>query len=301
MSVFAYAGAGLELDFYSASPLVPELELDLRIGPRLQADQSLCWVLDGMLVVDLEAELTFIKWELAEVQTTLVSLATPLVYAQKCLLLEVTRYGNHLVATSYAQAALSSPDGNLWDARTDYKEISDLEAKAGVVTLETGVTITLSDLLSQTSSNGSVTYEAMTNSLGIPSIITGTVTFDTAWSYNPNQVADSTVNGEARGRYGASLAPHVDGDFIINYSSDVERSDAGDHIDGYIEWYSSSIGVQRFDIPINGSGVYTVSVTAYSDNAISFLPVGVYYSSGSWGSGTAHTTFTWTFVPAGSP
>jgi hypothetical protein len=298
MAVTAYASAGLELAFYTTSPLVPEVELELRIGPRLQADQSLCWLLEGLLEVDLEVELKFIKWELAEIETNLASLATPLTYAQKCTLLEVKPYGYHLTASSSAQGATV---GNLWDQKAEYKENTDLEVKVGTITLETAATVTLKNHVSQASSNGSAKYEGKPNSLEIPSIITGTVTFDTAWNYNPNQVADSSAVGEASGRYGVSLTPHVDGDIIINYSSEVERSDPQYHKDGYIQWYGYPLGIRRFDIPINGSGSFTLGVTAGSVHALSFFPVGVYYYSQGSGSGTAHTTFQWTFVPAKSP
>jgi hypothetical protein len=307
MTVTAYASAGLELAFYTATPLVPELELDLRIGPRLQADQNLCWLLEGTLEVGLHAELKFIKWELDEFDTTLVSLATPLVYAQKCTLLEVYTYSHRLGA--YSRADIQDLLHGVSDNQENFLQLDNFEATTAVTAVDTNTTATAGGISANTTASGFVKYDTVTNAYGIPSFNSGTVTFDTSWNYNPNAVNYSIVSGLAQAAFAVYIVPHVDGVFTFTLSSTGQRSDARGAQDGFLLWGTTGPTPypDRYDLPLNTSTVYTRSVTANSSNSIQFVAAGIDFTedasidSPQPSSGTARTTFQWTFVPAGSP
>jgi hypothetical protein len=309
MAAKAYAGAGLELAFYSTSPLTPELGVKVRAGPSIEADESLYWVLKGTLEVDLLARLKFIRWELADVQETIASVDTVLLQAQKCTPLEIST--NQFVAYSSASTNDFSGEFPLFDSQEDGKLLSGDQAAVKDVTLSTGASASAGSVSSQTTSVGSVEYKSVTNALGIPSNLGATVTFDTAWNYQINPIWAYAYGG-MYGYYVITLTNLVDGDFVFTYSSEVSNSSTTDTRDGYITYARQGGGSppinEQFNIPANGNNVVTRSVTANTVHLIYFAPFGMdftfrrdsYNADPLVGSGAAHSVLQWEFIPAGS-
>jgi hypothetical protein len=310
MEARAYASAGLELAFYSINPLNPELALTVRAGPKIQADESLCWVLKGFLEVDLAARLRFVSHDLAEIGTTLFSTEKLLAQGRQCSLLEINGNIHDFGAMSRAHASdHNNAPPSVYDYQEDIKQLSTPDERViRDISLTTGASAIAAGSAMHTSSVGSVAYKTTSNALGVPSILSATVTFDTAWSYTPN--GHSYVAGFADGYYAINLTPQVAGDFVLNYSGEVDRIDRHSYYNGPgarggLLWVSGV--AQNFEIPIptNGDGDFTLSVAPNSHYRIYFWPHGEYggiaSSSGPQptSSGTAHTTLTWTFIPGG--
>ena len=301
MDVKAYAGAGLELDFYSASPLVPELGLEVRAGPRLQVDESLCWVLKGFLEVDLEAELSFIKWELAEVDTNLFSSEKLVLNADQCTLLEVRPESgeSQLVTAAIADADNYNVPGGVFDYQEEIK-VSP-QGEAGDMSLLSEASADASGSVAHASSSASVVYDTATNSLGVPYITGATVTLDTAWNYNPNNLSSSSQYVRADGGYYIRIFTHVAGDLVFAISSNVNRSSDNGHSGGLFRYETETI-----QIPINGSLIITRSVGANEYHFFNFDAIGINWGEASFehpasGGGIANTTLQWTFFPGGVP
>lgn len=298
MEAKAYTGVGLELAFYTTSPLLPELALNVRAGPRLQADESLCWVLKGFLEVELQARLKFLSWDLEEVNTTLANIETLLLQGQKCKLLDI--HTHHLTARSNADAFYIP--GPISDYQWDYKEYIPVEED---LTLETSISAIAGGVETHTTSNGSLELKTGTNSLGVPNILGAEITYETSWDYNPNGIPYSVVGGFTNGLYVISLTNNVKGDYVFNYSSEVNRSKAEDVKGGTISWWTGGVS-HSYELLLNTSGVITTSVTAGSTLTIHFYPFEGHFRYQSLehplsGSGTTKTNFQWKFVPGGAP
>jgi hypothetical protein len=310
MEARAYASAGLELAFYSINPLNPELALTVRAGPKIQADESLCWVLKGFLEVDLAARLRFVSHDLAEIGTTLFSTEKLLAQGRQCSLLEINGNDHSFGAMSRAHASDNNSVPTAHDYQDDGKQLlTPDERVVRDVTLTTGASAIAAGSAMHTSSVGSVAYKTTSNALGVPSILSATVTFDTAWSYTPN--GHSSVGGFADGYYAINLTPQVAGDFVLNYSGEVDRIDRHSYYNGPgarggLLYFMGEGQNFEITIPSNGDGDFTWSVAPNSHYRIYFWPHGEYgliaSSSGPQptSSGTARTTLTWTFIPGGS-
>lgn len=301
MDIKAYVEAELELDFYSTFPLVPELELKVRGGPRLQADETLCWVLKGFLEADLEVELKVFKWDLAEFNEQIFSEEAILMHAKQCTLLEVLPPIGPAAVGTHVVASASNNNAQVYDYQEDIKQSTPGEI--GDITLTSVATADAAGSYAQTLMTASVTYETVTNSLGIPSIIGGTVVFDIGWMFNPNNL-DETQFGMTEGSYYVYINPHVPGDIVLNISSQV-------NINGYYNnngggWVG--FGNESAYIPHNGNIVITSSLETnppYHTQRYEFRirPIDIYYDpiNITSGSGTASTTVQWTFYPGGVP
>jgi hypothetical protein len=305
MAATAYAQAGLELAFYTTSPLLPELALNLRTGPRLQADQSLCWVLKGILEVNLQARLKLFKWDLDEVEATLASLETLLSQGQKCTILEISGNYHQFGALTNASAHDFGGTIQFYDYQEDHKQLAGDETTVRDVALTAGVSAIAGGAATHTASIGSIAYETVANTLGVPSIFSGTITFNTSWNYNPNSVPYSVSAGLADGYYAIHLIPKVSGDFVLKLSSEVDRSSDTGAKGGYVYWNSGNM-TDTYNIPVSGSEEITRSVTANSIVYFYYHPHGNEFSIQSLeaplsGWGSAHTTFQWTFIPGGVP
>ncbi|HQY92330.1 hypothetical protein [Caldilinea sp.] len=304
MKIEAYVGAGLELAFYTTSPLVPELAMVVRAGPRLQADETLCWVLKGFLEVDLVARLKLFRWDLEEMDTTIVSAEASILQARQCTVLGVsTLYQLQTVANVSTM--------NYFDYNgTPYVDDGQLDQKwspsqvVGDMSLASAASADAAGSIAHATSSGLVAYETMTNSLGVPSIVGATVTLDTGWSYNPNGLTGSSQSLYVYNDYIVDLYTHVAGDFVFTISSDVYSSNEYDA--GNLEEVALSIGYpgHGYNIPPNGSLVITESVSAGSTYfPIRFLGPGIYnwyfFNTPVSGLGTARTTLEWKFFPGG--
>lgn len=303
MEIEAYVGAGLELAFYTTSPLVPELAMVVRAGPRLQADETLCWVLKGFLEVDLVARLKLFHWDLEEIDTTIVSAEAPILQAERCTLLDLSVNGPQLQTSAYAYAY--NPFVGIWpvlDWQRDDK--TSIPQVVGDVSLASEARADAAGGIVQATSNGLVAYETMTNSLGVPSIIGANVTLDTGWNYNPNRLDLSVLQLSAASQYHVTLFAHVAGDIVFNISSEANSSnehDVGNLVQGRLHVGYPS---HTYEIPLNGSLVITESVSAYATYPMRFIG-----QSADWtfsytpasGLGTARTTLEWRFFPGGVP
>lgn len=298
MDFEAYVGGELELDFYSPSPLKPELELIARVGPRLQADQSLCWVLKGFLQVDLMGELKFLKWELEDFGTNLADLEMIIMQARTCTPINYLDYRLETGVVAWA--------ANVYDD-DDYQVDSEFVSGFGNAN-EIVVSMSAADAVSGSceahgTSIASVVYQTTTNPFGISSITGSSVMFDIEGNFNPNQVFWSSASIRALGIYYVEIANEVAGDFVINLSSEVLYS-SDDIIDGGVFHYNGQV----YEIPVNGSLELTINVEA---NNYSYLQLNAFEIFGSHnyddeeyplsGSGRARTTFEWTFYPGGAP
>lgn len=213
MEIEAYVGAGLELAFYTTSPLVPELAMVVRAGPRLQADESLCWVLKGFLEVDLVARLKLFRWDLEEIDTTIVSADAPILHAEQCTVLNV--WYNLSQLHTWAMVDVRNFDLKIWASDTqDVNEFST-PGVVGDMSQASAASGNAAGSIAHATSTALVAYETMTNSLGIPSITGATVTLDVGWSYNPNRLPLSGQFVIAESTYRINLETHVAGDFVF--------------------------------------------------------------------------------------
>lgn len=170
LEVKAYAGAGLELTFYTLAPVITEVELKLNVGLKLEAEffnsDLLCWTLKRTLDGQVELEIEIIGTDVAyDYKATLFQDEAVLLHGERCgvevLDAELgafaqvpgpwpsdNYYNNEVVSETFSVAASISYIGSPWwmetstnlDGSIEYLGLTRTESVAFV----TGVSMTVS-------------------------------------------------------------------------------------------------------------------------------------------------------------
>lgn len=192
--------------------------------------------------------------------------------------------------SSYAYANdIRTSDGP--DVVEDTKHSNDIVDE----TLSTSASANSGNVHTNASASGSIQYLTVNSANGNTFVEGAQLTYSTDWNYS-NTSTWPNMSLDARGGYSVGLRPESDGVIEIRYSA----SSSGDFVsEGSIGWLLYR--PWQYDrVPINGSGAVTKTVKAGNFYTMRFSsvgpnsPVGAQYDSFS---GSANTTFEWSFEP----